>query len=159
MIVRRIGREERSIVIMLYPMVGNVLFMGAALPFVYQPVPIEDMGAMAAIAFFGFAAGLCIIAAYRHASAATIAPVQYSQIIWAIIFGAAFFNEYPDFYTLVGASVVILSGLYVLVREVFTNRSENTPVLRNRSRMSTPSSLRIGPLLRARENRDAAEQK
>ena len=157
-IVRRIGREERSIVIMLYPMVGNVLFMGAALPFVYQPVPIEDMGAMASIAVFGFSAGLCIIAAYRHSSAATIAPVQYSQIIWAIIFGALFFNEYPDFYTLLGAGIVILSGLYVLVREAFSNRSENTPVLRNRSRMSTPSSLRIGPLLHARQEKDDAEQ-
>lgn len=147
-IVRRIGREERSIVIMLYPMMGNVLFMGAMLPFVYQPVPAADLGAMAGIALLGFTAGLCMIAAYRLANAATIAPVQYSQIIWAVIFGAIFFNEYPDKYTLIGAGIVILSGLYVLVREVFTSKSENTPVLRNRSRLGTPTALRIGPLLR-----------
>lgn len=146
-ILRRVGSEERSIVIMLYPMMGNVLFMGAALPFVYRPVPMADLGAIGAIALLGFAAGLCIVTAYRRSSAATIAPVQYSQIIWAVIFGALFFEEMPDTTTLLGAGVVITSGLYVLIREVYSSRSSNTPVLRNRSRLGTPTALRTGPML------------
>ena len=36
-IVRKIGQEERSVVLVLYPMVANFLVLGLALPFVYQP--------------------------------------------------------------------------------------------------------------------------
>ncbi|MEY4872078.1 MAG: hypothetical protein RLZZ563_1408, partial [Pseudomonadota bacterium] len=57
-IVRKIGSDERSAVLMLYPMVANVLAMGAALPFVYVPMPITDLGLMGVIALFGFIAGL-----------------------------------------------------------------------------------------------------
>ena len=38
-VVRKIGHEERSAVLLLYPMVANFLIMGAALPFVYRPMP------------------------------------------------------------------------------------------------------------------------
>ena len=39
MVVRKIGDEERSAVLLLYPMMANFLLMGCALPFVYQPMP------------------------------------------------------------------------------------------------------------------------
>jgi hypothetical protein len=37
--MRKIGREERAVVLILYPMMANFVVMGAALPFVYQPMP------------------------------------------------------------------------------------------------------------------------
>jgi drug/metabolite transporter (DMT)-like permease len=53
----------------------------------------------------------------RRAQANEIAPTQYSQIIWAVVIGAAFFTEYPDWVSLVGLAVVAGSGLLTLVRE------------------------------------------
>jgi drug/metabolite transporter (DMT)-like permease len=55
--------------------------------------------------------------ATRHAPANQIAPTHYSQIIWAVVIGAAFFAEYPDWVSLVGLAVVAGSGLLTLVRE------------------------------------------
>ena len=40
-IVRKIGNDERSVVLMLYPMVANFLVMAVALPFVYVPIPMS----------------------------------------------------------------------------------------------------------------------
>ncbi|MDG2339581.1 MAG: DMT family transporter [Paracoccaceae bacterium] len=147
-IMRRIGREERSVVIMLYPMMANVVVMGALLPFVYQPVAIDQLGGFLAIAVLGFLGGLCLISAYRNAEAAVVAPIQYSQIIWAVLFGALLFDEWPDFYTSIGASIIILSGLYVLMRESRAHASQNTPVLRTRTRLEAGGSFRIGTLIR-----------
>ena len=98
-IVRKIGQEERSVVLMLYPMVANFLVLGLALPFVYVPMPIEHLGMLGIIASFGFVATLLVISAYRTAEAVIVAPMQYSQIIWAAIYGWLFFDEKPDFYT------------------------------------------------------------
>ncbi len=86
-IVRKIGQEERSVVLVLYPMVANFLVLGMALPFVYRPMPIEHIGMLGIIASFGFVATLLVISAYRAAEAVIVAPMQYSQIIWAAIYG------------------------------------------------------------------------
>ena len=46
-----------------------------------------------------------------------IAPAQYSQIIWAILLGALFFNEFPDATAFAGIALVTFAGLFTFVRE------------------------------------------
>jgi drug/metabolite transporter (DMT)-like permease len=147
-IVRKIGSAERTVVLMLYPMTGNLVVMGALLGWVYEPMPALHLGATALIALFGFVAGLLIIAAYRRADAAVIAPMQYSQILWASAYGLLFFDETLDAYTLAGAGLIIASGLYIVLREHRLGRGSTTPVLRSRSRGPTAVSFRSSPFLR-----------
>ncbi|WP_272490717.1 DMT family transporter [Mesobacterium pallidum] len=157
-IVRKISNEERSIVLMLYPLAANFVIMAVILAFVYEPMPVEDLGLVGVISAFGFVAGLCLIAAYRNAEAAIVAPMQYSQIIWAAFFGYVFFDESIDRATLIGASIIILSGIYIVVRESRGGTSTTTPVLRTRSRGYTPSAFRIGPMLRLLRRRQTARR-
>lgn len=142
-IVRKIGREERPAVLMLYPMMANFVFMAGALAFFYQPMPIEHLGLVAVMAVFAFTAGLCMIAAYKSGDAAVVAPMQYSQILWAAVYGGLFFDELPDQMTWIGAGIVIVSGLYIVLREATGLRSEHRPVLRSRSRPETGTQLRV----------------
>ena len=100
------------------------------------------------MALLGFTASIVIILAYRAGEAVIVAPMQYSQILWAIFFGTLLFNETPDLVTLLGAGVIIASGIYIVLREGQQNASENTPVLRSRSRFETGTQLRIGVLRR-----------
>lgn len=147
-IVRRIGADERPVVMLLYPMVANFVVMGASLAFVYIPMPIEHLGLVALVAAFAWTAGRCIIVAYQSGEAAIIAPMQYSQIIWATLYGALFFDETIGRPTLIGAGIIIASGLYIVLRESRTDVSSTTPVLRTRSRHETGTYMRAGPLLR-----------
>ncbi|MDD9920891.1 MAG: DMT family transporter [Boseongicola sp.] len=152
-ITRRIGQEERSAVMMLYPMLANVAAMGALMPFVYRPMPVEHLGLLAVVALFGFLGALAIIAAYRSGDAAVVAPMQYSQIIWAALFGYFIFSEVQDRYTWIGIGVIVVAGLYVVLRESLGGRSENTPVLRTRSRPETGTAPLISAMLRARADK------
>jgi drug/metabolite transporter (DMT)-like permease len=152
-IVRKVGREERTVVLMLYPMAVNFIVMAGLLPFVYKPMPIEHLGGIGIISLFGFVAGLLLIGAYKNAEATIVAPMQYSQIIWATVYGFAFFGERVDTPTIAGASIIILSGVYIVLREGAAGVSENQPVLRTRSRASTAASFRISPLLRRWKSR------
>jgi len=147
-IVRKIGREERSVVMLLYPMTANFVIMACAMPFVYVPMEIQDLGLVGVVSLLGFVAGLCLIAAYNNGEAAIVAPMQYSQIIWASGFGYFLFGETLDTQTLFGAGIIILSGLYIVVRESTGSVSENTPVLRTRSRHETSSTFRISPFIK-----------
>lgn len=153
-VVRKIGAEERTVVLLLYPMVGNVLVMGMALAFVYEPMPIEHLGILAVISVMAWIAGRFIIAAYQTGEAAIVAPMQYSQILWATVYGLVFFNEVPDSYTGVGAAIIIASGLFIVFRESRSGNSENKPVLRTRSRIGTPGAFRVSSLMTSGRFRD-----
>jgi len=147
-IVRKIGQRERSVVLMLYPMVLTFFAMGAMMPFVYVPMSVVDMGLTAVMAFLGMLGSLGIIAAYRTAPAVIVAPMQYSQILWAALYGWLFFDESVDFYTAAGSAVIIASGIYIVLREGTPSVSQNRPVLENRSRMDTGTQPRISSWLK-----------
>ncbi|KPA20434.1 EamA-like transporter family protein [Shimia sp. SK013] len=147
-VLRKIGREERRVVLMLYPLLINVGVMGVAMTFVYQPVGLADLGGMATVALFSFVASLLLVYSYTNAEAALVAPMQYSQIVWAAIFGILVFNETPDSMTLLGASVIVASGLFIIAREARGGTSQQTPVLRTRSRGISPGSFRVSQAMR-----------
>ena len=157
-ILRKIGGEERPVVVMLYPMVANFVVMGAMLPFVYKPMPIEHLGYLAIISVFAWVGGRFIIAAYQTGEAAIVAPMQYSQILWATVYGFVFFSESLDLYTGVGASIIIASGIFIVFRESRGGNSSNTPVLRTRSRIGTPSAFRVSDLMTSGRERDKTDR-
>ncbi|WP_377192115.1 DMT family transporter [Ruegeria meonggei] len=143
-LVRKIGNEERSAVLILYPMLLAIVVMSLAQPAVYLPPSLLHLAMMALVGVFSVIAQHLIIMAYRAAPAGVIAPSQYSQIIWATIFGMAFFGEKPDGWVAVGASIIIASGVFVVWRESRSNASANTPVLRVRSPRSDTGATRPG---------------
>lgn len=147
-IMRKIGREERAVVMLLYPMAANFIVMGAAMPFVYEPMPGRDLALLALIAALALTATNFMVLAYRSAPAAIIAPMQYSQIIWASAFGALFFDEALEWATLLGTLIIVGSGLYIVFREDRGGRSATTPVLQTRTRMPAPSAPRISLFLK-----------
>jgi drug/metabolite transporter (DMT)-like permease len=66
---------------------------------------------------FGSVGVMCLTHAFRLAPVATISPFEYSALIWATLLGFLLWGELPDTYTLIGASIVISSGLYIVYRE------------------------------------------
>ena len=147
-VVRKIGSEERIAVMLLYPMMANFILMAMALPFVYEPMPVTDLGLVAIIAIFAWIAGRLVISAYQAGEAAIIAPMQYSQIIWATIFGYFFFGETVDGATALGSAIIIASGIYIVLRESRSGTSENTPVLQTRTRTETGIIPRLSLMMR-----------
>ncbi|MEL7301249.1 MAG: DMT family transporter [Pseudomonadota bacterium] len=147
-VVRKIGREERSIVLVLYPLVTNFVLMGALMPLVYRPMPVEHLGLSFAMAALAMVAMLCLIAAYKAGEAAIVAPMQYSQILWATAYGALFFGELPRLNTAIGAAIIIAAGVYIVLRESRKPGSQ-APVLRTRTRLDTGTVPRVSTLIRA----------
>ena len=132
-ITRRIGTTERSATLILYPVIANILLTGVMLVFVYRPMPIVDLGKMAAIGVLAMLGQLLIIRAYRAAQAAFVAPFQYSQMLWAVFYGFVWFDEWPDRYVYAGAAVIIVAGLMIMWRESAAGVSRNRPLLRTRN--------------------------
>ena len=71
-----------------------------------------------------FAASVFILVGYqflvlsmREGDIAFVAPFRYTALLWSILLGAVFFAEIPDVATILGSTVVVVTGLYTLYRE------------------------------------------
>ena len=141
---RKVGEVERSAVLLLYPMLAAFVLTGLALPAVYIPVPLDHLALFALVAALNFVAMLTVIAAFRAGEAAVVSPMNYSQILWATVFGALLFGEYPDLMTFLGSLIIIASGLVIVVREQIGERSLMRPVLTTLSRLPiAPAAWRV----------------
>lgn len=64
----------------------------------------------------------CAIAALRAGEISAVAPFRYSQMLWAMLFGFLVFGEVPDNPMVIGAVIVVLSGIYAFHRERVRDR-------------------------------------
>ena len=116
-ILRHVAPRERRVSLVGLQVLYSGIFNGILMiPFFVIPT-WEQLAIFLGIGVLGGIGGLLLIAATKQTPANLIAPVQYSQLIWAIIFGAAFFGEYPDWIGVVGMFVVVLAGLANVLTE------------------------------------------
>lgn len=120
LITRRVGAHESPWTSMIY---GSALGMIASSVLVFpvwMPVAPADLALFLLVGVLGSAAQLCLIRAFSLAEASVVAPFGYIGILFAILWGIALYGEYPDGWTLFGALVIVLAGLYVWHRETHT---------------------------------------
>ena len=75
--------------------------------------------------FIAVVAGLaevCVIKAFELAMAVVLTPLHYSLMIWGTLAGWLVFDQLPDLWTWVGATIIVVTGLYTLRREYIVNR-------------------------------------
>lgn len=119
---RFVGQREDIWTSLLYTgLVGGVLTT-IALPFFWIPLEFEDLGLMILIGCIGTTGQLFLIRAFSKAEAGSIAPFAYASLIYATVWGALFFDTYPDIWTIAGSAVIALSGIFVWYRETLRTR-------------------------------------
>jgi drug/metabolite transporter (DMT)-like permease len=98
---------------MLIPAGALLLFTTSA------PVALDlrISGLVAATIALTMLAYFAITASMRTGDLSVVSPFRYTRLIFALILGILFLGERPDSWTLIGAAIVILSGLYVFARE------------------------------------------
>lgn len=116
-LIRKTGGQERTVVMILYPLMLQLGVAAMVLPFVYTPMPFRDLAMTAVMATAAFGGYFAIIAAYRCAPGIIVAPMQYSQIIWAAIFGAVLFDETMSGRTVLGVAIIIVAGIVIVSRQ------------------------------------------
>lgn len=105
--------------------------------------------AMAAIGVLSFLAQGCVVLGYRTAKASAVASAEYARLPFAVVLGILFFDERPDFGSMIGAGLIIGAGA---ISSVFGDRNgrQRSRSRPNRSSPQTPSarSSRLPPLSR-----------
>tara|TARA_R100001039_G_scaffold38849_1_gene42069 strand:+ start:835 stop:1716 length:882 start_codon:yes stop_codon:yes gene_type:complete len=114
---RFVDTRESMWTLLLYLSLTSAILTSIPVIFVWSPVRAEDIWLFLAIALCGSLGMTMITQAFRFAEAPTVAPFDYTALIWATALGWMFWGETPDVLTFVGAAIITASGLFVIFRE------------------------------------------
>lgn len=89
------------------------LLVGLAQPFVWVTPPVSALPWMLALGVLGGLGHSLLVLAFARAPASVLAPMSYTQILWAGFAGVLVFGDWPDGWTLLGAAVIGLGGVLV----------------------------------------------
>ena len=76
-----------------------------------------QLSLMVAIGVISMIAFWCVNEGLRLARASAVAPFNYTSIVWAMALGFLVFGDFPAASTLVGASIIVTAGLFIMLRE------------------------------------------
>lgn len=115
---------ESTLSLSVYVVAGPLLFSGVFIDADNWVTPdFVGWALMAGAAVGSVIAWVGFINGYRAASPAVLAPFEYLALVGGAVAGYLIWDEVPDRWAIVGAVIIILSGLYVVYREIGTKRS------------------------------------
>ena len=126
--IRQMSTTERSETIVFYFML--ITAIAGALTMIWWRVPLTT-GMAVWLVLSGLLGGIgqiCMTFSYRFAEPSLLAPFDYVAMVWAMLLGFLFFAEIPERLVLIGAAIVVSSGLYIAWRERQLHRVRGEPI-------------------------------
>ena len=115
--VRRLVATENTQAIVFYLSLVSSALALLSLPFGWiWPTPLEA-GLLVLSGILGGFGQILLTESYRHAETSTIAPFEYTTMIWGLALGYLLFADIPSLAVLAGAAIVIASGIFIILRE------------------------------------------
>jgi len=128
LLLRRMGHHDSTVAIAFWfiALVG----VGAGLLSIlsWKPIQWQHWPWFVLLGITGTFGQLLLTGAFKRASVAVIAPLDYTHMIWAVIYGYLFWGHLPGVKTWIGTSVIVSSGLYIIYREHRLKRRQQAVV-------------------------------
>ena len=87
------------------------------LPFIWQSVTVIEFVLMMLMGGAGILGQYCLVSGYRYAPVYFVGALEYTGLIWAILFGWWLFNDFPSLVVLGGATLIVVSGMVIVQSE------------------------------------------
>jgi drug/metabolite transporter (DMT)-like permease len=114
--VKLIVPYDAPVTIMVSFSIGTVVFAGIPALFVWQTPTSEELLLLMALGSVASLGQYCLIRAFAIGEATLMSPIDYLQIILGTAAGFIIFNEQPGLATFLGATVIVASTLYIVLR-------------------------------------------
>jgi drug/metabolite transporter (DMT)-like permease len=118
LVTRRLPHDVPSLFVTVVSSVSVTLMAGACVAAEsWEPMTLKQLLVLLMAAVFVLVGYLFGVMTMRVGDIGFISPFRYTVLIWAIILGFAVFGDIPDSLTLIGSTIVVLTGLYAFYRE------------------------------------------
>lgn len=114
---RVLAGGDKTSTTVAYTAIVSWCLLSIPLPFIWQTPSGQEIALLVVMAVCAGFAETLVIMALDAAQAVVVAPVQYVLLLWGTLYGFLLFDQLPDMWTLVGALVLVATGVYTLNRE------------------------------------------
>ncbi len=121
-ISRAIAARDGTSTTILYTAMTAVFVLSVPLPWVWVTPSGSEFLLLVGLALLAGLAEVCVIRALELGLAVAVAPVHYTLIIWASLYGWLVFGQFPDAWTWAGTAIIMATGMYTLRREYLAIR-------------------------------------
>jgi drug/metabolite transporter (DMT)-like permease len=126
-LVKKLSATERNVTILFYFAAITTVVSAIPAAFVWQTPTLHELGLLVLVGVTATLGQACALRAYRAGEATAVVPFDYARLIFAVVYGYAFFAELPDLWSYVGAAVLIASTLYIAFREIRIGKPRAAP--------------------------------
>ena len=116
-LTRKMTATERPETTMFWSAASGLVMLSVIIPFHFASPTATQVGLSVAQGVLSSLGQWLVILSLRLAPVSTLAPLSYTQLLWMTIAGFVVFGALPDGWTIVGAAIIVGSGLYTAWRE------------------------------------------
>lgn len=127
---RTLSKDAPSMMVALSAAIGVIIFAGiGAIDSPWVAIDVTQIALLAGAAIFILGGNIFSVAVMRIGDIGFIAQFRYTSLLWAILIGIVIFGEWTDPVTLLGALIVVLTGIFSIYREhkLKKTTTPNTP--------------------------------
>lgn len=112
-LTRRLAAIDDPRTTILHTSLAAAIVTSAVLPFDWTWPTMGGWGALVLLGILGGAGHGLLVMAFARAPASLLAPMSYTQMIWAVLAGVLVFSDVPDAITILGMVVIAAGGVLV----------------------------------------------
>lgn len=125
-LTRILSRSDPALLILFYSHLVTLSISVVSLFFGWKTPPLADLIVFLIIGIAGGFGNYLVVLAFKYTPVSRIAPLEYTFIFWATLFGFILWSEIPTIWGLIGTAMIIGSGLFISqIKE--KQRSEGSP--------------------------------
>jgi len=113
LLTRRLATVDDPRTTFVHTSIAAAVLTSFAQPFVWQQPALGDWPLFAALGLFGGLGHCLLVLAFARAPASVLAPLSYTQLLWAGMAGVLVFGDWPDGWTAAGACIIAVGGVLV----------------------------------------------
>lgn len=125
---KRMTKTESTSAITFWMGLFGIGFCLPFLPFYWQTPSLFDLTFLILVGFSRTLGNIFLSQSLKYAPASVISPLDYTTLVWAVLFGYLIWGEIPTSELYIGSTLIILSGLYLALRENLDAKGISDPV-------------------------------
>ena len=122
-ITRKLHNSDSPLLTLLLTGVVGATLSSFLVPIVWIDPNFNQWSLLALMGVFACLGHLFLILSLKYADASKLAPFSYFEIVTNVMLGYYFFGDFPNFWTWVGLTIIVSSGIYIFFREKFILKS------------------------------------
>jgi drug/metabolite transporter (DMT)-like permease len=116
-ITRKLHTSDTPLLTLLFTGVVGLIVASLFVPFVWINLTVSQWSLLALMGIFACLGHFFLILSLKYADASKLAPFSYFEIVTNLLLGHHFFGDFPNYWTWIGLSIIISSGVYIYFRE------------------------------------------